>query len=124
MRTPPPHNSLLARKIQPTLALAWGCSKTYIGMKDGAALAIHLREATRTIYGTAARAFLDQLAEKRASDPSGLLASINARRQVFLDKILPAGADGQVISVCRRFQPHCRSRRDGNQPRDPTVEKD
>jgi hypothetical protein len=43
------------------------------------------------------------LAEKRASDPSGLLASISARRQGFLDEILPAGADGQVISVCRRF---------------------
>jgi putative DNA primase/helicase len=72
-------------------------------MKDGAALASHLREATRTVYGTAARAYLEQLAEKRASDPSGLLASINARRQVFLDRMLPAGADGQVISVCRRF---------------------
>jgi putative DNA primase/helicase len=73
------------------------------GMKDGAALATHLREATRTLYGTAAGAFLDQLTEKRASDPNGLLASISARRQAFLDEILPAGADGQVISVCRRF---------------------
>jgi putative DNA primase/helicase len=85
-------------------ALAWGCSKTYLhDMKDGAALASHLREAPRTVYGTAARAYLEQLAEKRASNPSGLLASTNARRQVSLDRMLPAGADGQVISVCRRF---------------------
>jgi putative DNA primase/helicase len=74
------------------------------GFADGAALSTHLCRATEiTAYGTAARAFLDRLAQDRATDPDGLVALIAKRRQAFLDKVLPAGADGQVISVARRF---------------------
>lgn len=74
------------------------------GMRGPAEMAAHLREVTRCVaYGTAARAFLDRLATERAKDPAELLAFINDRRQAFLEKILPAGADGQVISVARQF---------------------
>ena len=73
------------------------------GKADGTALAVHLREATRSYYGTAARAFLDKLAHERATDPKGLTETIEKVRRDFLDKRLPAGADGQVVSVARRF---------------------
>jgi putative DNA primase/helicase len=74
------------------------------GMKDGAALSTHLCKATElTAYGTAARAFLDRLAEDRATDPIRLVSLIAEQRQAFRDKVLPTGADGQVISVARRF---------------------
>jgi uncharacterized protein (DUF927 family) len=73
------------------------------GKADAAALAVHLREATRSYYGTAARAFLDKLAQERATDPEGLIALIAGLRRTFLSKMLPGDADGQVISVARRF---------------------
>jgi uncharacterized protein (DUF927 family) len=73
------------------------------GMKNAAALAVHLRAAARTYYGTAARAYLDELTEERTRDPEGLVAVIAELRGKFLDKMLPAGADGQVISVARRM---------------------
>ena len=73
------------------------------GMKDAATLAVHLRVTTRSYYGTAARAFLGKLAHERATDPKGLTEAIETMRRDFLDKRLPAGADGQVVSVARRF---------------------
>jgi putative DNA primase/helicase len=74
------------------------------GFENAAALATHLTRTTEnTAYGTAARAFLDRLAHERATDPDGLVKRIADRRQVFLNKVLPKGADGQVISVARRF---------------------
>jgi putative DNA primase/helicase len=74
------------------------------GFKDGAALSAQLtRAAEISAYGTAARAFLDRLASDRAADPNVLTTYISARRQAFLDKVLKTSADGQVISVARRF---------------------
>ena len=73
------------------------------GMKDAGTLVSHLREATRTHYGTAGPAFLAALAAERASDPEGLTEALKAMRDGFVAKQLPATADGQVRSVCARF---------------------
>lgn len=73
------------------------------GMEDGAMLAHHLKKATMMYYGTAVRAFLTKLAEERAFHPDELAALITESRQFFLNRNLPDGADGQVISVARRF---------------------
>lgn len=73
------------------------------GMATGAALAVHLRGVTTTYYGTAARAFLDKLAHARATDSEGLRGIIEQTCKTFLDKTLPKDADGQVVSVARRF---------------------
>jgi uncharacterized protein (DUF927 family) len=73
------------------------------GFTSAGALATHLREASRTDYGTAGRAFLDRLTAVRASDPAGLASALKAMREAFIDAHLPPGADGQVASVCARF---------------------
>jgi uncharacterized protein (DUF927 family) len=73
------------------------------GMASAVVLVHHLRNATRQYYGTAARAFLDELTKERATDYDGLAAYIADMRRQYLDKLVPEGADGQVISVAARF---------------------
>jgi uncharacterized protein (DUF927 family) len=70
---------------------------------SGAALSDHLRAAARTYCGTAGPAYLDQLARDRGTDPEALTATLRALCQKFVDKHVPAGADGQVRSVAKRF---------------------
>ncbi len=70
---------------------------------SGAALANHLRDAARTFYGTASRAFLAKLAQDRAENLDGLRDWIAKQRNVFVDRHVPATADGQVRSVAGRF---------------------
>lgn len=73
-------------------------------MASPAALATHLREATRRrAYGTAARAFLEHLVADRNASEDDVIARIDDWRRKFLAKVLPENADGQVISVARRF---------------------
>jgi uncharacterized protein (DUF927 family) len=73
------------------------------GQPSAAALANHLRDAARTFYGTAARAFLDRLARDRAEEPDGLRSWLAAARDGFIGAHVAAGADGQVRSVAARF---------------------
>ncbi len=73
------------------------------GYPDAGALAEHLREATRTHYGTASRAFLEPLARERATDPQALRARVRGLQDEFVARNVPAGVDGQVRSVASRF---------------------
>lgn len=73
------------------------------GKESAKDVADHLRDAARTWYGTAARAFLTHLAADRAEDAHRLRASLDGLRQAFLGRHCPAAADGQVRSVATRF---------------------
>lgn len=73
------------------------------GHKSAVAFATHLREASRTYYGTAARAFLSALTWALATDADGLTAFLTEQRDAFEKANVPEGADGQVSSVARRF---------------------
>lgn len=67
-------------------------------------LADHLRNAAKTYYGTASRAFIEWLANFRQNRPDKLIELIKKLRQSFNARAaLPADADGQAISVARRF---------------------
>ncbi|MDT8277677.1 DUF927 domain-containing protein [Roseomonas mucosa] len=72
-------------------------------LPNPAALANHLRDAARTHYGTAARAFLAKLAKDRAEAPEELRAFVAAMRETFIAEQVAADADGQVRSVAGRF---------------------
>lgn len=73
------------------------------GMPGAGALARHLRDAARTCYGTAGRAFLNRLAHDRAADVEGLRRILLNLRDGFMSEHAPTGADGQIISVASRF---------------------
>jgi putative DNA primase/helicase len=74
------------------------------GFASGDALSAHLRQAARTCYGTAARAFIEKLTQSRQENPDGLAALIQKVQQIFIRRArLPDDADGQVVSVARRF---------------------
>ena len=74
------------------------------GFASGDTLSAHLRQAARTYYGTAACAFIEKLAQFRQENPDGLAALIQKIRQAFISRVrLPGNADGQVVSVARRF---------------------
>jgi len=68
-----------------------------------AALADRLRDATRTVFGTAARDYLTALARDRASGTGELPRTVLSWRAEFERRHLPPGADGQVRSVAARF---------------------
>lgn len=70
---------------------------------SAAALADHLRDATRRHYGAAGRAFLADLVATRAADAAGLRSWLDRRMAAFLAAHLPDGADGQVRSAAARF---------------------
>lgn len=72
-------------------------------MESGGALADHLRDAARTCYGTASRAFLSRLVQDRAHDAEGLEKRLKAIRRQFEARFVPPKADGQVRSVAARF---------------------
>ncbi|TLU71226.1 DUF927 domain-containing protein [Lichenicoccus roseus] len=73
------------------------------GHADTQALLVHLNEAIKRNYGSPARAFIAALARARAEDAAGVVAALAATRSRFLAAHLPAGADGQVVSIARRF---------------------
>ena len=66
-------------------------------------LAEHIGKAAKTFYGTAAPAYLRQLAEMRSIEPEGLTTIIASVREGFLARHLPENADGQVRTVASRF---------------------
>ena len=73
------------------------------GRPGAAAFAEELRGAARAHHGTAAREFLDRLAQDRAANPADLRDTLAALRDRFLTDYVPAGAAGQVRSVAARF---------------------
>lgn len=73
------------------------------GWPSAAALTDHLRRASRHVYGTAARAFLETLAQDRATQPDPLRETLATLRNSFLEQHVPVGAAGQVRSVAARF---------------------
>jgi uncharacterized protein (DUF927 family) len=73
------------------------------GFASGAALAEHLRAAAGAYCGTAAPAYLDQLARWRADNPKELVSTLRGLRDKFLHQHLARDADGQVRSVAARF---------------------
>jgi uncharacterized protein (DUF927 family) len=73
------------------------------GHPDTAALLAHLNRAAGRNHGTASRAFLGRLAAERGADSAALSARVAGVRAGFLAAHLPAGADGQVAGVARRF---------------------
>jgi uncharacterized protein (DUF927 family) len=72
-------------------------------MPSAAAMADHLRDASRTCCGTAGPAFLEAVARDRVQDAERLTASIRELRERFFAEHLPTDADGQVRSVASRF---------------------
>ncbi len=69
------------------------------GFAGGEAFSDHLRLATAENYGTAAPAFLDLLAK----DFGGIGPVVTRYRNEFTAENCPAGADGQVSRVAKRF---------------------
>ena len=80
-----------------------GVFQSLHGRLDGAAFADELRDTARLHHGHAARVFLQQLTEHRATSPDKLRATLNSLRDAFLDRHVPEGATGQVRSVAGRF---------------------
>ena len=66
---------------------------------NGAAFADAVKRAALAAYGIAARAFLRRL----VAEPDPVKARFSALVDTFLIEHLPAGADGQVSRVARRF---------------------
>lgn len=71
--------------------------------QSAAELADHIREAARTNYGTASRAFLAELARNRRDAPDELRAIIDATCDEFAAAFVPAKAVGQVQRAARRL---------------------
>jgi len=69
------------------------------GFASGDALARHLRRAAEAHKGHAARAFLAEIAQ----DVGGVAEAVAGYRRRWLERHLPAGADGQVARVAGRF---------------------
>jgi uncharacterized protein (DUF927 family) len=63
------------------------------------AFARQLKIASTEEYGTAGRAFLEEV--KR--DPEGIIAAVRTHQNEFIAEYCPAGADGQVKRVAARF---------------------
>jgi uncharacterized protein (DUF927 family) len=73
------------------------------GRRDAAAFADELRDSARAHHGHAARMFLQQITEHRATSSGELRVTLNELRDAFLDRHVPRGATGQVRSVASRF---------------------
>jgi uncharacterized protein (DUF927 family) len=69
------------------------------GFASGDGLARHLRLAAERHKGHAARTFLTEI----AADPEGTAKAVAAARDAWTTANVPAGADGQVSRVGRRF---------------------
>jgi uncharacterized protein (DUF927 family) len=73
------------------------------GAASPGAFAEELRQATDQYYGAPIREFLEQLTARYVTDPVGFARLLSVSRDDFLAAHLPAGASGQVRSVCSRF---------------------
>jgi putative DNA primase/helicase len=73
------------------------------GAVDRTALWRGLHDALRSQYGTPARAFLEYLAEARATGEAELREAIADARRAFLTRNLPLDAPDQARTVAMRF---------------------
>jgi uncharacterized protein (DUF927 family) len=71
--------------------------------KTPAVFADSLKAACAENYGAAGRAFVAKLVELRSADEIALASLIAARCKAFIDANMPAGADGQIARVLRKF---------------------
>lgn len=62
-------------------------------------LAKHLSDASKNVYGTAIRTFLNKL----VLDSNFVISFSNTKRNEFIKMYVPSNADGQVQRVARRF---------------------
>lgn len=69
------------------------------GASDPSSFAQGLKSAAGRVYGSAARAFLRNV----AADLSKVRETVTSARKAFLSVALPSGADGQVRRVADRF---------------------
>jgi uncharacterized protein (DUF927 family) len=69
------------------------------GFASADAFARHLKAASTEEYGTAARAFLEEMTR----DQEGVIAAVIVHRDAFVTEHCPANADGQVHRVAARF---------------------
>jgi uncharacterized protein (DUF927 family) len=69
------------------------------GFTSGDAFADHLRNAAKTHYGHASRAYLEQL----TADFEAIAPAVKELRQRFVAEHCPKNADGQVSRVAARF---------------------
>ena len=76
-----------------------GMFESLHGFANGDALARHLKKAAGEFYGTAARAFLEQVVARY--DEVG--AAVAGFRDEFLNEQCPTAANGQVRRVAERF---------------------
>ncbi|GBQ17754.1 hypothetical protein AA0482_2002 [Acetobacter cibinongensis NRIC 0482] len=91
--------------VQADAGAGLGMFEALHGFSSGGELADHIRRAARTYYGTASRAYLDDLVKDRDEDEAGLTESIKRLVDSFEKDCLPSSAPvaGQVRSVVRRF---------------------
>lgn len=68
-------------------------------LPDGAAFSNHIKQATAKHYGTAGRAYLNELVAHKAELP----AEIRAAQQEFITRHVPTGSHGQVVRTALRF---------------------
>ena len=73
------------------------------GRASGADLSIDVKVAAAKYFGTASRAFIERVAQVRQENPDWLARGIEKKRKEFIDQFSPPEADGQVVSVARRF---------------------
>jgi putative DNA primase/helicase len=69
------------------------------GFPSAEALATHLRTSAASIYGSAARRFLSNV----AGDLDAIRSAVSEHTRNFVERYVPAGADGQVHRVAQRF---------------------
>jgi putative DNA primase/helicase len=80
-----------------------GLFESLHGFANGGELSEHLRNAAATYHGTPARAFPEHLVQRRRDQGDALYEDLKAKRAAFIQKYVPAGADGQVRYVGGRF---------------------
>ena len=75
------------------------CSTRCMNSRVEENLADHLREAAKSYYGTACRAFIEAI----APDLDGTVSAIRESVKQFVAEDCPTGSDGQVHRVATRF---------------------
>ncbi|MBR0668272.1 DUF927 domain-containing protein [Roseomonas hellenica] len=73
------------------------------GRADAYTLLVEVNENVARLHGTAAPAFLRRLAAERSENAVALATAVERARAAWVNQFTPAGADGQVQAVARRF---------------------
>lgn len=76
-----------------------GIFDTLNGMSDGSELSRHIKDLASKSYGVAGPAFLNAIID----DIDGAREYVQGIQKMFVERVLPVGADGQVVRVAQRF---------------------